>query len=1053
MRNSALRLWFVFCIVLAASQMARGQTGSPGNALSFDGTTADYVIRTAFSGFAVFTVEFWMKTTDTSKEGTAVSLATSGQDNMITILDYRDFWFLLNGADIPSSRSTGFSANNGTWHHIAITFDRNNGRFKFYRDGSPVFTATNQVGLSIPSGGTVVLGQDQDSLGGGFQSSQSFLGMMDEFRFWSIVRSDFDIRNDMHRSLPSGTTGMLLYYRFDETTGTSITDSSGGNRTGTLFGATRVTSDAPVGLPPVANTQNAQSIGTTSATINGSVDPNGVPTRAYFRWGTTSSMVNRTTTNTVTGSTAVSQSRTLTGLQPSRTYYYQMQADSALTSDLGTMQTFSTLGPPSVTTDPATFVTSDSATLNATVNPRNAATTVYFQYGLTTSYGSTTATNAIASGTAEVQVSSSIIGLIFNTNYYYRAVASNSRGTTFGPDRTFRTQIFGDIGAGIPGVISGAVAWGDYDNDGDLDLLITGNGSTQLWRNDGNGSFVAVTTAFPGLYNPSCAWGDFDNDGDLDVALAGTDAGATRISRVYRNDGNGVFVALNAGLAGVGYAAVAWGDFDSDGASDLLITGTTTGSATGGSSQVYQNNRDSTFSNIGAALPGITQGSVAWGDYDNDGDLDLAMAGINPAGVRIAQIRRNDGSGVFTDINAPLPGVSNGSIAWGDYDNDGFLDLLLTGATNSSATSALSQIWRNNRNGTFSNINAVLPISTEGGSAWADFDNDGDLDLVITGYGTNFTRTAELRRNNGNGTFTAMNTSLTGVSQSAVAWGDYDNDGDLDLVITGRSETDVIAEIRRNDSFPANSIPSAPTSLSATSTPSSVTLRWNAATDTQTPSAVLTYNLRIGSAPGASDVMGSQSDIANGYRLLPAMGNVQFGTNASPDLSSFPGGTYYWSVQAVDSAFAGGPFAEEQAFQLIGKPMVNTSAPTNLGTDRATLQAIVNPGGRNTTASFEFGTTTNYGSQLGSTNLGNSFSDILIEADVSGLLPDIVYHYRANALSVVGAVTGADVAFRTPFISVSPVVAAVALPPGAATNLSLTPVSYTHLTLPTILRV
>src|SRR3954468_14894752 len=91
------------CVLVLGAAPGRSQTAGGGNALQFDGTTGDYVSRTAFSGFAAFTIEFWMKTTDTSKEGTPFSLAISGQDNMITILDYRNFRFLLNGVDVPSS--------------------------------------------------------------------------------------------------------------------------------------------------------------------------------------------------------------------------------------------------------------------------------------------------------------------------------------------------------------------------------------------------------------------------------------------------------------------------------------------------------------------------------------------------------------------------------------------------------------------------------------------------------------------------------------------------------------------------------------------------------------------------------------------------------------------------------------------------------------------------------------------------------------------------------------------------------------------------------------
>src|SRR5687767_14346169 len=115
MRNFVLRLWFVLCVLLGHSGVVWSQSQTPGSALSFDGTTADYVIRSGFSSLASFTVEFWMKTTDTTKEGTPFSFAVSGEDNMITIFDYRDFHILLNGVYVPSSAGTGVSANNGQW--------------------------------------------------------------------------------------------------------------------------------------------------------------------------------------------------------------------------------------------------------------------------------------------------------------------------------------------------------------------------------------------------------------------------------------------------------------------------------------------------------------------------------------------------------------------------------------------------------------------------------------------------------------------------------------------------------------------------------------------------------------------------------------------------------------------------------------------------------------------------------------------------------------------------------------------------------------------------
>ncbi len=139
---------------------------------------------------------------------------------------------------------------------------------------------------------------------------------------------------------------------------------------------------------------------------------------------------------------------------------------------------------------------------------------------------------------------------------------------------------FTDIEAGLPGVVAGSVAWGDYDNDGDLDILLTGYaGSTgyggsgcvsRVYRNN-NGTFTDIDAGLQGVFNSSVAWGDYDNDGDLDILLAGRD-GSALVSRVYRND-NGTFTDIDAGLPGVEEASVAWGDYDNDGDLDILLTG------------------------------------------------------------------------------------------------------------------------------------------------------------------------------------------------------------------------------------------------------------------------------------------------------------------------------------------------------------------------------------------------------------------------------------------------------------------------------------------------
>ncbi|MDY0150795.1 MAG: VCBS repeat-containing protein, partial [Candidatus Cloacimonas sp.] len=114
---------------------------------------------------------------------------------------------------------------------------------------------------------------------------------------------------------------------------------------------------------------------------------------------------------------------------------------------------------------------------------------------------------------------------------------------------------------------------------------------------------------------------------------------------------NNTFTDINAGLQGVSSSSVAWGDYDNDGDLDILVIGY---SGSDYISKVYCNNGNSSFTDINAGLMG-TNGSASWGDFDNDGDLDILLAGFNFNGVRISKIYRNNGNNSFSDINANLP--------------------------------------------------------------------------------------------------------------------------------------------------------------------------------------------------------------------------------------------------------------------------------------------------------------------------------------------------------------------------------------------------------------
>jgi uncharacterized delta-60 repeat protein len=488
--------------------------------------------------------------------------------------------------------------------------------------------------------------------------------------------------------------------------------------------------------------------------------------------------------------------------------------------------------------------------------------------------------------------------------------------------RPAAAQAFTDIGASLTGVYASSVAWGDYDNDGDLDFLLTGCSSTRvanIYRNDGGGAFAVIDAGLIPVRFSSVAWGDYDNDGDLDILLTG-DTDVSRVTRVYRNNGDGTFADTAAGLTDLSYSSVAWGDYDNDGDLDILLAGST---GLSNVAKIYRNDGNGAFCEIATSLASVANPSAAWGDYDNDGDLDILLAGSSSAGP-VANIYRSDGNGVFTNIPAGLAGVTSSSVAWGDYDSDGRLDILLTGADESLPALRVAKVYHGDGGGVFTDIVANLTGVSASSAAWGDYDNDGDLDILLTGSPDGTTGIADVYRNNGDGTFTDIAAGLTGVYYSSVAWGDYDNDGDLDILLTGMTSSTLFARIYRNNITVANTAPAAPTGLGTPSAADHVTLSWSATNDPQTPPAGLTYNVRIGSSPRGGNILSPMAVASDGWRRVPQLGNAGHGTSAV--IKGLAPGTYYWSVQAIDGGLAGSPFATESTFSVCTASLDPTSA-------------------------------------------------------------------------------------------------------------------------------
>ena len=198
----------------------------------------------------------------------------------------------------------------------------------------------------------------------------------------------------------------------------------------------------PVTGPPIVTTNPATLIASFSARLNGSLNPHGLPTTFHFQYGTTTSYGLTTPPQSRSGNTPQNVSANISGLMANRVYHFRIVASNARGTRFGADRTFTTLsptGPPVVRTNTATNVASHSATLNGLLNPHGLSTSVNFQYGPTTSYGSTTPAQT-QNGNTYRNIHANIAGLVANRVYHFRIKATNMVGTRMGIDRTFTTQ-------------------------------------------------------------------------------------------------------------------------------------------------------------------------------------------------------------------------------------------------------------------------------------------------------------------------------------------------------------------------------------------------------------------------------------------------------------------------------------------------------------------------------------------------------------------------------------------------------------------------------------
>jgi hypothetical protein len=543
-------------------------------------------------------------------------------------------------------------------------------------------------------------------------------------------------------------------------------------------------------------------------------------------------------------------------------------------------------------------------------------------------------------------------------NYYFsvQAVDSGLKGSEFSDESSsIITYEWKELNQG--GIVDKTI-WGqsnpviklaDLDNDNDLDLIYGNTDQPYLLKFDGN-RLIRDYTVLDINSMTNVEVGDINGDEFLDI-----------ISNNYFNNGNYFRVSLSNSSgefifndldSGLFNSKVKILDLNNDGFSEIIVIGLTSDTSSGiPKFYIYEYIDDNNFNKIDLSdqIPQLSSSSFDLGDVDNDGDIDLIISGFDESDGLLSYIYLNETSlgGEFklTQTNNNLVAIRDGTVDFIDYDSDGDLDAVFTGTGNQGD---IFEIYRNDISDGKENwprIELGLNGMRNGKIELGDFNGDGYVDLLYSGLIEGKGELTQLAEYNvETNKFVESDFDVSMYKDADVEFGDIDGDGDLDFIIVGTEKTsnDIFfkaylntrnesAKVLENqdagipkqtsrfktNSYVVNNPPSVPDGLSSKIVSDevesgyvAVEFSWNASTDDLTKSSGLTYAIKVGTSEDGEEIMSSNANI-NGVRKTADKGNVEH--NLSWKLS-LPIGSYYWSVQAIDASYLGSPFSTSKSF-------------------------------------------------------------------------------------------------------------------------------------------
>ena len=425
---------------------------------------------------------------------------------------------------------------------------------------------------------------------------------------------------------------------------------------------------------------------------------------------------------------------------------------------------------------PKTFSGSSSSAANVTVTGLYQSTASLVKTGGSAGNWSLTAT-IIGTGTATISPTGTIS--LLDTSNANLLLGTGALGAGTAGRKTAAAS-------GSPIAVGNkpqSVAAGDFDGDGFIDLAVlnTTDQTITILKGSGTGTFTALTTK-PTTGNGPVAvvTGDFDGDGKLDLAIANS---TDKNISIFIGNGDGTFKTQVSYTATPlnSIAAIAIGDFNSDGIPDMAVAGNP---STGGAVVIMQNNGSGVFTDV--TTSGITVGSapssIAVGDFNLDGNLDLAV--VNQTSNSVSVLSGNGSGSTFASSTFTVTsGSSPTAIAATDLNGDGRLDLVIAESNNNRV-----DIYKGNGDGTFTLQRTLATGNSPMSIVPGDFNTDGNIDLAVANFNS---ATASILLGNGDFTFQTQSTAPAGTNPFSITSGDFNGDGTADVAVANSTSNNV----------------------------------------------------------------------------------------------------------------------------------------------------------------------------------------------------------------------------------------------------------------------